>query len=145
MTLAQPDIEPHPTKEGIFVLKSDFSTEWKAEGLKQQLNAEAGFEFDLASVPWLARAITGFTPSSFKWIGPLFHDLIYEYEGDLPQGSYRVWDNDIDGWVNSKKIWTRKNADRFFCRLMKDDGVGSKRRKMAYWAVRAGGWLAWKT
>jgi len=145
MTLAQPRIEPHPTKDGIFVLLKDFSTEWKAEGLKQQLNAKAGFEFDLASVPWPARAITGFTPSSFKWTPPFWHDFIYERGGNLPKGSYREWDGDLNGWVDSKKIWTRKNADRFFCRLMKDDGVGKKRRWLAFWAVRAGGWLAWNT
>lgn len=143
--LKQPHIEPHPTKSGVFILIDDFSYEWFKEGKRYQLNEFAGFEFDLASVPWLARAITGFTPSSFKWTPPFWHDAGYEYKGRFPPGHFRIWDEDLQGWVNLDQEWKRSQVDKLFCRLMREDGVGRWKRRMAYRAVRLGGWVAWYT
>jgi hypothetical protein len=75
-----------------------------------RLMAPAGFEFDLSSVPrvfWIFIA-----PNELSLVAPLFHDLIYQYRGDLP-----------DGLVEPDRLFTREDADRLFLHLMEPEGV----------------------
>jgi len=141
----QPLITPHPEIIGDYVLLEDFIYEWKKRGKHQRIIIPAGFEFDLASVPRIFWTPTGISPDRLRWTAPLIHDFLYEHKGNLPQGSYQIWDDDLNGFVNSKDIWTRKNSDKMFCRLMREDGIGKFKRRMAYRAVRIGGWYAWNT
>ena len=143
--IPQPRIEPHPETIGKYVLLEDFHFEWEAELHRQKLLIEKGFVFDLASVPRIFWTPTGITPDRLRWTAPLIHDFPYHHKGILPYGSYKIWDDDLNGWVNSDKIWTRKNADRLFCRTLREDGISRIKRRMAYRAVRAAGWYAWKT
>jgi len=143
--IPQPRIEPHFAIIGDYLTLSEFSYIWEAEGKHQKLIIHEGFDFDLASVPRIFWTPTGISPDRLRWTAPLIHDFLYEYKGDLPKGSYKIWDENIEGWVNSKKVWTRKNADKMFCRLMREDGISRFKRRMAYRAVRIGGWYAWKT
>jgi len=145
MTLAQPHIEPHPTKEGIYILLEDFSYEWIKNDKEYQLREFAGFEFDLASVPRFLWTVSGITPGGLKWTPPFWHDAGYKYKGKFPPGHFRVWDDDLEGWVNVKRKWKRKQLDKLFCRLMREDGISVKKRRKAYWAVRIGGLKAWLT
>ena len=84
----------------------------------------AGYRFDLASVPkglwWLI------APFELSTLAPLIHDYIYEHKGRF-----------------RGKHLTRREADRVFLRIMKHEGVGRTRRTLAYWAVRAFGWIYW--
>lgn len=143
--IPQPRIEPHPKIIGEYVVLEDFHFEWKAESERQLIIVPEGFEFDLTSVPRIFWTPTGITPDRLRWTSPLIHDFPYHYKGKLPEGSYKIWDDDIDGWVDSKRIWTRKNADRLFCRNLREDGISIFKRRMAYRAVRVGGWYAWRT
>ena len=143
--IPQPRIEPHPEKIGKYIVLEDFHFEWEAELQRQKLLIEKGFVFDLASVPRIFWTPTGITPNRLRWTAPLIHDFLYHHKGILPYGSYSIWDNDLNGWVISDKIWTRKNADKLFCRTLREDGISRIKRRMAYRAVRAAGWYAWKT
>ena len=144
--IEQPRIEPHPDKIGDYVVLTDFTYEWIAEGKRQRLTIPAGFEFDLASVPRVFWSITGITPDRLRWTAPLIHDFLYEYaKQPLPKGTYQIWDADLYGWVSSNRIWTKPNSDRMFCRLMREDGIPWRKRRMAYRAVQIGGHWAWNT
>lgn len=145
MMIPQPKITPHPEVIGDYLLKEDFTYEWLAEGARQKLTIPAGFDFDLASVPRIFWTATGITPDRLRWTAPLIHDFLYEYKGVLPLQSYQVWDTEINGWIHSKRIWTKRNADRMFCRLMREDGISWRKRRMAYRAVQIGGHWAWNT
>ena len=91
----------------------------------------AGFVFDLSSVPralwWLI------APFELSIVAPLLHDYIYEHGGDLPPGS-----------VTPPHVYTRKEADDLFRRVMEQEGVPAWRRALAYSAVRLFGGKAWK-
>ena len=143
--IPQPDIKPHPEIIGDYIVQKDFTYEWVKDGFRQKLIIPTGFDFDLASIPAILWSITKIAPDRLRWTAPLIHDFLYEYKGKLPKNSYKEWDKSLNGWVNNKDIWTRKNADRMFCRLMREDGIGWRHRRMAYRAVRAAGWYAWKT
>jgi len=143
--IEQPEIGPHPKVIGDYLLKHNFIYQWKVYGQNYKLIIPAGFDFDLASVPQVLWTPTGISPDRLRWTAPLIHDFLYEYRGNLPKGSYKIWDRNIGGWVDSKDIWTRKEADKMFCRLMREDGISRFKRRMAYRAVRLGGWYAWKT
>jgi len=142
--IKQPRIEPHPTIIGSYVLLENFTYKWKVNIFDRKLVVPKGFVFDLASVPRIFWTPTGISPDRLRWTAPLIHDFLYEYQGRLPAGSYfmktykKVWEED-------KTQWTRKNADRIFCRLMREDGISRFNRRMAYRAVRLGGYIAWKT
>ena len=95
------------------------------------LTAKAGYTFDLASIPrFFWRLIA---PYELSLVAPLFHDLLYEYQGKLPDKTY----------VKPYKIYTRKETDRLFLDIMKLKGVSYWRRNLAYFAVRLFGWKAW--
>jgi len=143
--IPQPHISPHPEVIGDYLLDEEFIYDWLKDGLRYRLVIPKGFDFDLASVPRVLWTPTGITPDRLRWTAPLIHDFLYEHKGDLPRGSYQKWDRELNGFVDDKSIWTRKNADRMFCRLMREDGISWRKRRMAYRAVRMGGWYAWKT
>lgn len=141
--IEQPQISPHPERIGEYILDKDYSYEWEKDGEKYKLVVPKGFEFDLASVPRIFWTFTGITPSRLRWAAPILHDLVYEHQGKLPLGSYFIHDG--GKWVVSNIVWSRKSADRLFCRVMRDDGIPRFNRRMAYRAVRLGGWVAWRT
>ena len=143
--IEQPNISPHPKVIGEYIVDEDFIYEWIAEGARQRLIIHTGFEFDLASVPRIFWTPTGISPDRLRWTAPLIHDFLYEHKGNLPPGSYQIWDADLYGWVDSRRIWTKPNADRMFCRLMREDGISWRKRRMAYRAVQIGGHWAWNT
>lgn len=144
--IPQPLITPHPDKIGDYLVLEDFIYEWTAEAQRQRLVIPEGFDFDLASVPRIFWTLTGITPDRLRWTAPLIHDFLYEHaRSPLPASSYQIWDADLYGWVNSKRIWTKPNADRMFCRLMREDDISWRKRRMAYRAVQVGGLKAWYT
>jgi hypothetical protein len=97
------------------------------------LTAKEGYAFDLSSIPrplwWLI------APNELSILAPLFHDLLYEYRGRLPDATY----------VNPYRTFTRREADDLFLHLMEVEGVARWRRLAAYSAVRAAGVIFWAT
>jgi len=89
-----------------------------------------GFTFDLASIPrafwWLI------SPFDLSIAAPLIHDFLYKYEGEPPDGS-----------IEPPRVYTRKQADQLFLRMMEMEGIPRWRRALAYASVRAFGWLGW--
>ncbi|MDJ0665419.1 MAG: DUF1353 domain-containing protein [Acidimicrobiia bacterium] len=94
------------------------------------ITVPAGFRFDLASIPrvfwWLI------SPFELSVAAPLLHDFLYAYKGDPPQGS-----------LDPSRQYSRKEADQLFKRVMEIEGVPGWRRRPAYAAVRAFGWIGW--
>jgi len=153
MTLTQPDARPikltkkERKKHGIkwgrtaYVLNNDWCYKWEIEGRIRRINMPKGFIYDLASVP-RAGALIGIHPDGLHRAAATIHDWIYEHEGELPKGSYQEF---IDGeWVDLDDVWIRENADRIFCRIMKESGVGRKRRWIMFKVVHRLGWIAWR-
>jgi Protein of unknown function (DUF1353) len=95
------------------------------------ITVPAGFEFDLASIPrplwWLI------SPFELSIAAPLVHDFLSQHEGDPPAGS-----------ITPPRIYSRPEADRLFRHIMEVEGVPWWRRVLAYFGVRAFGWLAWR-
>jgi hypothetical protein len=98
------------------------------------LIAPKGYKFDLASIP---RPLWGvIAPFELSTLAPLFHDLIYEFKGNLPQTNVIPF---------PFHRLTQKDADDLFFRLMEQEGVSGWKRYTAYIAVRAAGWTYWNT
>ena len=97
------------------------------------LTAKKGYSFDLASISrplwWLI------APNELSILAPLFHDLLYEFKGRLPDETY----------VRPYRTYTRREADDLFLHLMEVEGVARWRRLAAYSAVRAAGGIYWAT
>jgi len=139
MKLKQPYSVAINDKE--FRLKATYLYEWVYKGDEYRIVVPAGFIYDRASVPWIGRMI-GIRRDGLIEAGSVVHDFIYENIGRMPRGS---WQHKVSGkWRNMHTIWTRRNADRMFCRIMRESGLPRWKRRMAYRAVRAGGWLAWR-
>ena len=136
--IKQPRIEPHPEKIGYYVLLESFTYKWDSGGFSRKLVVPKGFVFDLASVPRIFWTPTGISPDRLRWTAPLIHDFLYEHKGKLPDNSYFMKTH-MRGWEEDTTEWTRKNSDRMFCRLMREDGISRFNRRMAYRAVRLGG------
>jgi hypothetical protein len=95
------------------------------------LTVPAGFRFDLASIPrifwWLI------SPFELSIAAPLLHDFLYAHRGAPPQ--------DL---VQPLRVYSRKEADQLFRRIMAIEGVPGWRSYPAYLAVRAFGWIGWR-
>jgi hypothetical protein len=83
------------------------------------------FEFDLASIPRPLWALLASHELGIR--APLVHDWLYRNGGRV-----------------GRREFSRAQADRFFLRHMKEDGVGRLRRSLAYAAVRVFGAGSWK-
>jgi hypothetical protein len=126
---ALPDVQlTYDTSRRVWRLLADYS--YVYDGVT--LTARAGYSYDLASVPrplwWLI------APNELSLVAPLFHDLLYEFRGVLPEGN-----------VEPYRTYTRREADDLFLHLMEVEGIAWWRRNAAYSAVRAAGWTYWDT
>jgi len=91
------------------------------------VTVEAGFTFDLASVPRILWPLIG--PMDCSIEAALLHDRLYR-------------DHEAGG-----RVFKRREVDRFFYQLMRDQQphpVPYWRRSLAWLAVRLFGWAAWK-
>lgn len=140
--LKQPRIEPHPTIIGKYILLENYVYKWKKFGRFRKLVIPKGFVTDLASVPRIAWTFSGITPGHLKWAAPICHDYPYQYKGVLPPGSYFI---KMGGeWTEDRTKWKRKDTDRLFFRIMREDGIPQKNRRRAFKGVRVGGWFSWR-
>jgi hypothetical protein len=98
------------------------------------LRFPAGFHYDGASVPRIVRSLLD--DDQLRGAGPLAHDAIYRYGGKLPLG----WVRSASGNVY---VYTRRQADAFFRKVMSLDGVRPEHRMWAWLGVRVGGFFAW--
>lgn len=138
-TTAEPAVLVKGTNS--YQLDHDYIYDWDADGHRWRIIVPKGFRFDGASIPWITQFVIG------KWdlgVGPpCVHDWIYNFRGDLPTGSFKCKRN--DEWHQICEPWKRYEADRLFCRHMRTVGVSRWKRRMAYRAIRLGGWYAWNT
>lgn len=142
--LPQPDTEP--VAGDRYRLRRTHRYEWAhGEGGRRQryrLTVPAGYVYDGASVPRWLWSVTGILPDGLQREAALLHDWLYEHRGAPPAPSYER--AGVRGWEACAEVWTRGAADRLFGRLMREAGVPKVRRRSAYLAVRAFGWLYWR-
>lgn len=98
--------------------------DWSWRGHHEK--APLGVVVDGASVPRPAWFFM--PPDGLHRAAALAHDMAYIHRGRMPSG-----------WVLS-----RPEADAMFYDLMLQGGVGETRAKIAYAAVRVGGWVEWR-
>lgn len=139
--------QPHnvPVSARGYKLAHDYTYQWKIGRESYRINIPEGFLYDGASVPRLVWTITGLRPDGLLRAAATVHDFLYEHKGYMPKGAYQLWDDGMDEWVDAKKKWSRKSADKMFARLLREAGVSKVKRRMAYKAVRIGGGLYWRT
>jgi hypothetical protein len=136
----QPDLRP--IGKGKYELHEAWSYVWEKDEILRAIVIPQGFISDGASAPRILWTFTGIIPDGLVRAGALCHDFLYVNGGILPENSYQQVA--LYGWVNDPAVWTRKNADRLFCRIMKESGVGKIKRRLAYRGVRMFGWMFWK-
>ncbi len=110
--------------------------------LYNRIAVPSGFTYDGASVPRIAWSITGIRPDGLLRAAAAVHDWIYQWKGQLPRGSHAFRIDEFP-WQDAIGRWRRKDCDRLFGRMMREAGVPSVKRKMAYLAVRLLGGLSW--
>lgn len=119
--VSQPDIRPIGRRAyrlvEVFVVRAKLSGD--ADDLA--IEVPAGFELDGASVPRLVWTLSGLTPDGLIRAAALVHDYLYQHQGHLPGTLSRV---------------SRAASDQLFLDLMLAAGVGNKRARLAYRAVR---------
>jgi hypothetical protein len=107
---------------GGFVLTSP----WRVLVEEGVLDIPKGFITDGASVPRLLWLVPGFGNEELGMSGPTCHDAIYQ------------------GVVGRDLGIGRRRADQLLRVLCRFDGVGPIRSALAWAAVRAFGFLAWR-
>lgn len=121
-------------------LTDHYVYEWDYNGVRHRLTVYKGFTHDGASVP---RFLWSFFPPEPLDKAAVMHDWLFHYGGFLPPGSHQRM---VDGqWVNEGRPWSRRDADRLFARMLREDPDGPSRceRRWAYRAVRCWGFRPW--
>lgn len=91
------------------------------------VNIPQGFRCDLSSVP---RVLWGLVaPFELSIAAPLVHDFLYKRGGVL---------------LSVGRVYTRKEVDQLFLKIMTEEGVSLWRRRAAYHAVRLFGGRAFQ-
>lgn len=86
-----------------------------------KVKVSKGLITDGASIPRFLWSIIG-CPLNGKYVGSaIVHDALYK-----------------------SHVLTRKESDKLFLEMLKDNGVGALKRNLMYLAVRVGGYFAWR-
>lgn len=99
----------------------------------ESVHVPAGFKTDFASVPRVAHGILSPTGKIGK--PAVVHDKLYRAPVVIVE--------EVDG-PRGRAI-SRADADRIFLEAMEVAGVSWWKRRLAYRAVRLGGWRPWNT
>jgi hypothetical protein len=102
-----------------------------------RLVVPAGFRHDFASVPrplWVLISPLDLGNAS------IFHDWLYRHRGGV--ATLRRAPGET-AWSPVTTPWTRRDTDRLWARIMREQGVAKWRRRAAYRAVRLCGRSAW--
>ena len=122
-----------PISDEFYQLTEDFEYVWKKEEVFYRIVIRKGYKFDGASVPRWLWSISGLHPSGLILAPAVIHDRLLEKAGDLGED----YQKKVDGkWQTVKAVWTKEQADKLFCRMLREAGVPKFRRRMAYYAVR---------
>jgi hypothetical protein len=130
-----------PVCDGIYELAVDWTYEWAHDGIRRRIVVPKGFQYDGASVPRLVWTLSGILPDGLIRAAALFHDWLYQHKGQLPERSYQEFYR--GNWRDVGMVVSRGEADRLFARIMREAGVSTVKRRLAYLGVRACGWWAW--
>ncbi|HKK94493.1 MAG TPA: DUF1353 domain-containing protein [Longimicrobiales bacterium] len=101
------------------------------------LRVPEDFTHDFASVP---RLLWWFVGPVDLGLASIFHDWLYRHAGRVETLGRRT---DDGAWEMIDTPWSRRDADRLFARIMREQGVSKLRRRAAFVAVQwfgGGGW-----
>jgi len=135
--IPQPDVRPISDK--LYRLYEDYTHADNSGKVRRGTllwTVKAGFEYDGASVPWYLWSIAGLHNDGLMRAASLIHDYIYIAKGRVIVD----W-----GGIRCYIRVTRKQADDLFLHMLKESGMGWRKRNTAYLAVRAWGWTYWKS
>jgi hypothetical protein len=136
--------------DGNFIMLEDFNYEYGINGILYRLTVPKGFVFDGTSVPRITWTISGITPGGPEIPASAVHDMLYVTKGKVNNtmelGHTHFFKKDArDSWqVVANSVWTRKQSDKIFARILGEIGVPKKRRRLMYRAVRFFGWIPWR-
>lgn len=132
------------TADDAYRLHSQYIYQWTApDGKDRRVIVPEGLIYDGASVPRWAWTVAGILPDGLIRAAALIHDYFYMYKGRLPVTCYQRQDH--IHWFNVAAHWPRKDVDRLFARILRESNYPRHKRRMAYRAVRLGGWTAWNS
>ncbi|HRQ90396.1 MAG TPA: DUF1353 domain-containing protein [Bacteroidia bacterium] len=144
-SIEQPDLRPVSSRGArtLYRLRQAHCIEW-IYGLDcWRVSIPEGFLCDGASCPRLLWSVTGIAPDGVHRMAALHHDFLYEHRGQLPEGTFERRPLGGGVWEPCQSAWSRKDADRLFCALLRESGIGFFRRRLMFLGVRLGGWIPW--
>lgn len=123
-----------------FELVEPFVFEWN-DPIPKQIVIPKGYPFDGASVPRLVWSITGILPVGLPLGAAAVHDFTYQRKGRLIRDEFKIKHNGI--WVPMASVWSRKQCDDMFYRIMQEANVTPWKSFAMYQSVRIFGQAAW--
>lgn len=115
---------------------------WRARNRDWRIILKQGFAFE----PSVPRPLWGLVSPVETLTASAPHDFIYRYRGLIPpagaEGRLEVRGDD-GKWTPYTEQVPRRNADRLFGRILKEQGVSRWRRWLAFKAVHWFGWAWW--
>ena len=120
-----------------FVLLKYWVIAFKRGDQYYEITVPKGFVCDLASIP---RILWWLISSHELGTAPILHDYLYKKKGKILY-THRVSPH------HSRTIssgFTRKESDKLWSALMRQQRVGPYQRFVSYWAVRLFGWTYWR-
>jgi len=136
----QPDIIPMDDKSH-YLLRGDYSYIWRYNKSTFKITVVNGFYYDGTSVPRLLWSLIDIYPDGIHRPASLIHDYIYKHKGILKNNIQTRFGN--SRWEPEERNWNRRDADRLFCRMLRELGVSKVKRRMMYIAVRMFGYFWW--
>lgn len=113
-----------------FLLLNQFTYVWRGiDGKPLEITVPKWFDTDFASIPRFAKIVIPKLGRYNK--AAVVHDYLYQH-------------HHLNVDENYVYLFDRILADTVFRDAMMDSGVKPWKYNLMYWAVRLGGWLAWK-
>lgn len=125
--LPRPHIRVEDNGDGTFTLLDDVRYFDRKTGL--EIIAPAGFPTDYASVPAALQSFASKIGRQNR--AAIIHDWLYHTRGIPREGAPAI------------QILPRRQCDRIFRQIMKEDGVRWRMRWRMWLGVRLGGWVPW--
>lgn len=132
------------TGKVLYNLRRPYCYVWEHDGVKRAEYARKGFKNDGASVFRLLQTISGLHQDSIR-AESIIHDLGYAHKGEFPNPDGEYFKKVNGTWRSLKVTVPRRDVDRIFGRMMRENNIPINLRRRAFHTVDKLGWIPWHT
>jgi len=137
--IVEPDI--YPINKELLLITDPYIYEWRIHGERFRIVVPPYFMFNASCIPPVLTWCTG-----IRWQDHLGATILYSFlhaqKGEM-YGAHQIFVDESRTWKSLYGRWYRTEANKLFCRMLREGKVPKKKRHLIYKGLHIFGGSKW--